>query len=235
MPKSSRQAKLERKATKRKKQKQQQRGVPVVGRKAELLKAATWPLLECWVNENWHDTHHLNQVIVSRRNPNTDEIITAAFLVDRACLGVKRALIHRFPTIRAYRTDFLADIQSYQKMGEVELDFAAAIIKAGLDYAAGLEFYPPREYAETALLLGDADPTTVTVTIPVGGDDGKPFFVAGPQDNARKVTAQLERLLGPNGYHFIVPFLPETDDSLLDEESDWEEVPNEDEAENENT
>lgn len=226
MPKSSRQAKLERKAAKRKKQKQQQRGGSgfTLGRRARVLQAAAWPLLECWVNEAWRDPMQLTQVVVARRNQSTGEIMAAAFLLDRACLGVKNAMIGSFATAQTYRSEFLEHFGGFQKMVQVELNLTAAIIKAAVDYAASLEFLPQRDFAEAALLLGDADPMAVSETIPVGGPEGKPYFVAGPYDNPTRALKHLERLLGPGNYYFTVPVDPESGEFLAGETDDWIEI-----------
>ncbi|NMC01863.1 MAG: hypothetical protein GYA30_05760 [Chloroflexi bacterium] len=232
MSPNKRQQKLERKAAKRKKQKAQQRSRPVAGRKAQLRLAATWPVMECWVNRDWRDPTKLNQVVLARRDPTTGMVALASYLVDRACLGVKNALVANFPTAQEYRERFLRGVQERQDMIQVDVNLAAAIIKAGLDYAASLKLHPHRDYAEAALLLGDADPTAVTEEIPVGGPEGKPFFIAGPYDNPTKIIAHLERLLGPEGYHFMAPLDPATGMFLESEdEEDWLEI--EDEAEDE--
>ncbi len=230
MSPDKRQQKLERKAAKRKKQKAQQRSRPVAGRKAQLRLAATWPVMECWVNRDWRDPMKLNQIVLARRDPHTGMVALASYLVDRACLGIKNALVANFPTAQEYREQYLRGVQERQDMIQVDVNLAAAIIKAGLDYAASLDFRPHRDYAEAAILLGDADPTAVTEEIPVGGSEGKPFFVAGPYDNSTKIIAHLERLLGPEGYHFLAPFDLATG-MFLESEEDEDRLEIEDEDE----
>lgn len=228
MPPNNRQKKLERKAAKRKKQKAQQRSRPVMGRKAQLREAATWPVMECWVNREWQDPMHLNQVVLARRNPNTGIIVLASYLVDRACLGVKNALVANFATAQEYRERFLAGVKERQDMIQVDVNHVAAIVKAGLDYAASLNFRPHRDYAEAAILLGDADPTAFTEPIPVGGPEGKPFFISGPYDNVDKIMAHLTRLLGPEGVHYMAAFDPETGDWVSHDDEEWLEIDDDD-------
>jgi hypothetical protein len=43
------------------------------------------------------------------------------------------------------------------------------------------------------------------------GKDGKPYFVAGPYDDARKIMAKLEKAVGRDGFHFIMPLDPSLD------------------------
>ena len=37
------------------------------------------------------------------------------------------------------------------------------------------------------------------------GKDGKPFFIAGPHDNAARILRQLEKTAGPGNYHYLAP------------------------------
>ncbi len=225
MPKSRQQQRRERKAAKRKKQKAQQRSSPMVmGRKAQLRQAAKWPVLECWVNAEWRDPTQINQVVLARRDPHTGVVALAAYLVDLACLGVKNALVANFPSAREYRSAFLQDVKMRQEMVEVDVNLVAAIIKAGLEYAASLKFRPHPDYAEAAILLGDADPDAVEEPIPVGGPEGKPFFIAGPYDNVDKIITHLTRLLGQDGFRFMAPVDIETGQWLPHDEENWLEI-----------
>jgi len=58
--------------------------------------------------------------------------------------------------------------------------------------------------------LSGADPDACPAKIPLGGDDGKPFYIAGPYDHARAIVDKLIRRLGPDGFHYIIPM--EVDD-----------------------
>ena len=49
------------------------------------------------------------------------------------------------------------------------------------------------------------------------GKDGKPFFIAGPNDNTarcRSILASLERSCGPKGFHYLLPMDPADGDSF---------------------
>ncbi len=228
MSPNTRQQKLERKAAKRKaKQKAVRAAGTYSGHKAYLRQAATWPVLECWANQDWRDPTKLNQVILARRNPLTGEVAMASFLVDRACLGIKNALAARFVTAQEFRTQYLANAGRNQALSQVDVNLAAAIVKAGLEYAASLKFRPHRDYTEAAILLGDADPSAITETIAVGGPEGKPFFIAGPYDNPDKIMAHLRRLLGPDEFHFTAPIDPATGAWLSHDDENWLEIESE--------
>ncbi len=204
MPKSRQQKKRERHAAKRKAKRSSGRArLAPMGRKAILRRAAHWPGLGCWVNQGWRDPEKLNQVVVARRDPYTGEVFVCTVLLDRACLGAKNALVANFATAAEFRKELLEDIGKTQDLIEIELNLAAAIIRAGIDYAAQFGFRPHSDYREAAILLGDADPQAVTEEIAVGGPEGKPYYISGPYDNPEKIIAQLRRKVGPDGFHFL--------------------------------
>ena len=97
----------------------------------------------------------------------------------------------------------------------VRLDLAAKVIREGVAYARRFGLKPDRDYYEAASLLEGADPDACDVHVPLGRD-GKPFFVAGPYDNAQRIVAQLTRTAGAGNFDFVVPVgMP--DDFLLEE------------------
>ncbi|MBN2002673.1 MAG: hypothetical protein JXA21_04895 [Anaerolineae bacterium] len=207
MPTKRRQQKRAKHEAKRKAKRKaiQQHAAATGGKRGMLLEALKWPLLECWVNEDWQDPTILNQVVVARRDPLTDEVRAGIYLVDRACLGVKNAYAANFATPTEFRERLLAEMKERQSLIQVDINFAAAIVKAGLDYAATLEFQPHKDYRLAAILLQDADPAAVKEEIPVGGPEGKPFFVAGPYDHVDAITAKLIRKVGVGNFSFMTP------------------------------
>jgi hypothetical protein len=54
----------------------------------------------------------------------------------------------------------------------------------------------------------------------LGGKEGKPFFVAGPHDNADRIIRILERKVGHGNYNYFVPI---GDPGSFDD-GDWDEV-----------
>jgi len=229
MPTNRRQQKRARHAAKRKAKRKatRPRSAPTSVR-SMLTRALKWPLMECWVNADWKDPTQLNQVIVARRNPMTGEVYAGVYLVDRACLGVKDAYPANFVSAGEFRRKLLVHVQQSQDLMRIDFDLAAAIVKAGLDYAAQFGFRPHRDYHNAAILLQDAKPEAVNKDIPVGGPEGKPFFIVGPHDNAQRILSRLERNPGPGNYHFMAPFDPEMEMELPEEM--WEEVEVIDEA-----
>jgi len=201
---------LERKAAKRKKTQAQASRWPT-GFKGQIQSAARWPLMECLVSREWQDTHQLTQVVVARRSP-AGRIAVGVFLVDLACLGVKNAFAKLFNTSFEYR-ELRDHIMERQELVPTDLNLAAKIIREGLAYADGLGFKPNPDYPDAAILLGDADADACDTPIPVGGPEGKPFYVDGPYDDRDKIMGHLMRTLGPDGFHYMVSIGPRPDPS----------------------
>ncbi|MBN2390367.1 MAG: hypothetical protein JXR84_06575 [Anaerolineae bacterium] len=224
MPKSRREQKRARREAKRKeKRKAIKTQSQPRGKKAMLRAALAWPVMECWVNEDWEDPTQLNQVIVTRRDPATGEVYAATYLVDRACLGVKNADAANFIDAGEFRREVLSILGQNQELIQIDFNLAAKIVKTGIEYAAQFGFRPHRDYRDASILLQDADPDAVDVEIPVGGPEGKPFFIAGPYDNADKIMSRLRQQLGPEGFNFMMPIDPETG-FFLDDDEDEEDI-----------
>lgn len=229
MPRNRRQQKQERRRLKRKAKRQEiARASQPRGLGAQVREAAGWPVMECWINAAWRDPMVLGQAVVARQDPETRQVAAAAYVIDRACLGVKNALVAPTMTVSEFRTGLLAGVLESDEMVKADLDLVAAVVEAAVDYAAELGFSPHKDYHVAKLLLQGADPDAIGEEIPVGGPQGKPLFIAGPYDNADKIIAKLRRAVGPEGFDYLLPvesadalrYDAAEDDDALDAEAD---------------
>lgn len=199
-----RQKALERKTAKRRKKKEG-RGISLPrfqSTRSQLRASGSWPLYECLLSKEWQEESAITQILVARRS-SSGQITIGMFLVDLGCLGVKSAF-GKLVTRREYRQ--LRDgMMAHQPMIKADLNLAAKIIREAIAYAQDLGFKPDPDYRDARLVLGDADPNACDVPIPLGGKNGKPFFVAGPYDNVDRIMSKLMRKLGPDGFTYIVP------------------------------
>jgi hypothetical protein len=211
-----RQKALQRKATKRKQKRASPKPRPAKGR--ALLRAASgWPLHECLLTKTWQEPGEITQILVARHSI-TGQIAVGTFLVDLGCLGVKNAFVALFDSQREYERELRSGMKAQQAMIKADLNLAAKIIREAIAYAEDLGFKPHHDYRDAMLVLGDADPEACDVPIPLGGKDGKPFFVAGPYDNVDRIMSKLTRKLGPDGFTHIVPIGGEEEVFLLNED-----------------
>jgi len=175
----------------------------------------SWPLYECLISEEWQKEGMITQILVSRRSPQ-GQIAAGVFLVDLGCLGVKNAF-PSLPTPQEYR-ELRASMEANQKLVEADLNLVAKVLREAIAYAGELGFKPQRDYYDARRILGDADPDACDVEVPLGAKDGKPLFIPGPYDNARRIIARLTRKLGPDGFYFMVPVEVDDFPDLGDEE-----------------
>jgi len=192
---------LQRKAAKRKQKRASSK--PRLTGRALLRAAGRWPLHECLLTKEWQEEGAITQILVARRSPS-GQIAVGVFLVDLGCLGVKSAFGRPLHTMQEYR-ELRDGMKANQDMIKADINLVAKIIREAIAYAGELGFKPDPDYRDAMLVLGDADPDACEVPIPLGGKDGKPFFVAGPYDNADRIMAKLTRKLGPDGFHYLVP------------------------------
>jgi hypothetical protein len=213
--KKQRQKARQRKAAKRK-QKRASSKPRLTGGRALLRAAGHWPLHECLLTKEWQEEGAITQILVARRSPS-GQIAVGVFLVDLGCLGVKSAFGRPLHTMQEYR-ELRDGMKANQDMIKADINLVAKIIREAIAYADELGFKPDRDYRDAMLVLGDADPDACEVPIPLGGKDGKPFFVAGPYDNVDRIMSKLTRKLGPDGFTYIVPIGGDEEVFLLDED-----------------
>jgi len=87
------------------------------------------------------------------------------------------------------------------------IELAHQMIYQAIEYAERFGFEPEKDFALTQHLLAPRgkleEPYDLTF-----GLNGKPFFVAGPYDNAERIMRQLEKTAGPGNYDFLMPIGP---------------------------
>lgn len=162
--------------------------------------ASQWELYACDIDASWQEDSFGN-LVVARISPNGSTLCTASALLDFGCLGVKDVAIQpaafrtRFDELRAER---IADAPRV----EITSDDALRILSTARDYGHSLAFPQAADLDKMLLLLADADADRSTLEVTTGRD-GKPFYIAGPRDNAQSVIRHLTNLLGPDGFDFI--------------------------------
>lgn len=192
-------------------------------------RAAEPELAGCWINAGWseglglpdssgwaddvpdgQETAGTVSVLVARKH-GWDKLSVCAYLVDVYCLGVKHVLgpdvmsemeLHRYLPryFRIYAHGWR----------DAPLDLVRNLVFGAVDYARDLGFEPTAGFAEAAGHLGAwGDKSAIAF-----GKDGKPFYLAGPDDDVRHVVKTLERRVGPPpNFDFFAP-MPETQISL---------------------
>jgi len=173
---------------------------------------ARWPVMECLVSGGWANGKSLATIVVARRQGSRGSVAMATFLMDLQCLGGKNAFACLLSPSQYRGT--CATALKYQGPVEISLDLAAKIVHEGIAYARSLGFEPHPDFARTLPMLHGAHPENCTERVPLGGPDGKPLFIQGPDDDAVRILDRLERGVASAEYGLVVADDFEPDDDL---------------------
>jgi yecA family protein len=169
---------------------------------------------EAYVEKDWKKLGLANVVMVRVRDDGSADF--AMFLVDLFCLGVKDVISESGVTE-----------QSVQELVNERLpeDFrerlhpacAKKMIEGAIAYAELLGFAPHRDFRKARKVLAGLD-AAVCPTDFTYGEDGKPCYVRGANDDearVEKILARLEARCGPDGFTYVDPGDDEEEDEYL--------------------
>ena len=176
-----------------------------------IRRARTFPLVECLISAEWQkEEPGLVQIVVARRQPD-DDICFGVYLVDKYCLGLKNTFARAGFSQTRYENEIREGIFQGEVPEKCPPELAHQMIYQSIDYAAQFGFEPEKDFASSQYLLvprGELEePYQLTF-----GKDGKPFYIAGPRDNANRIMRQLEKTAGPGNFHYILPIGDSMDD-----------------------
>jgi hypothetical protein len=199
---------LKKRQQKAAKRKQKRRAIVrrrTLSKAPSLSQTENWPFYEILLTENWQEPGTLVQILIVRRGP-AGQYAVGGVLVDLACLGVK--IGYGSITDRSGYLSVHNKLTQHQKLVPADANLVAKIIREGVAYAKSLGFRPDPDYRDVMAILGDVDPDACDTSVPLGGVDGKPLFIAGPHDNVDLIIKKLTRAVGPDGFHFLMPLEP---------------------------
>jgi hypothetical protein len=185
--------------------------------------AMSSPIHECLMAEELFDGG-MGTVVVSRSMPE-GRIGASFFLLDVFCLGVKNAYFLAMPHDEYdYRLD---TIKFNESLNPVPPSYARKLVEETEAYARDLGFEPHRDYQDAKKIFADIDAAACTDSFTFG-KDGKPFFIAGPNDTPKKIEKIFETLTkrcGPGGFDYLVGLedeFIEEDEFELDVEDEFD-------------
>jgi hypothetical protein len=177
-------------------------------RKLEFGAATAWPVFECLISAGWRNTAQLTHIIIAKEPP-FGGAVCCVFLVDLGCLGPKSAFVTQFRTRVEYETEFRSLMTNQHPMIPIEYPLAVKIILESLQYAKHLGFEVPPPVHKTLGALGSMEVASgCHQEIPLGGTDGLPSYVAGPDDDVAQILATLNHTCGPGKFYFTAPASP---------------------------
>ena len=170
---------------------------------AIIRRARSFPLFECLISSTWQkDDPGLVEILLARQQPDGD-ICYGVYLVDKYCLGLKNTFARAGIPRTRYQNEASSNIFRSGKPVTCPIELAHQMIYASIDYAAQFGFKPEKDFELSQYLLAPRgeleEPYHLTF-----GRNGKPFYIAGPYDNAPLILKQLERTAGPGNYDYLV-------------------------------
>jgi hypothetical protein len=198
-----RQKKLEKRATNRKEKHYQIARAGEQSLAQRLAAADKYPILHCWTTTDLWEKG-MGWVCMSRALPG-NQVAFAIFLVDRYCLGVKNAMCNVLP-----RSQYDSDIERKTRVRfQVETLTPAAVrklVEGAVAYADRLGLPPHADYATASRIFGSVNADECAQEFEFG-QNGKPYFISGPNDSTekcRRIVAALKRTCGEGGYDYLV-------------------------------
>ena len=178
------------------------------------------PLFECLVPEELFDLG-IGHVVVAKQG-RTGALGVGAFLLDVYCLGVKDVFFHVCNKTE-YRERIVSPFAKTEKLVAMEGACGRKLIEGAVDYARKLGIPPHKDYQLVSKLLLNLKAAECSTEFEYG-KDGKPLFVAGPNDSPDKcdrILVLLEQKCGPNGYNYLMPMQDYVEESPSEEDDPY--------------
>lgn len=199
----SRQKKLMKKREKDRSRKKKQAKMPpssTLGPIKKIKEARNLPVYECLINSSWKETG-LAHILISRRQADGN-LLFGVYLVDIFCLGLKNTFCNVDLPMSKYKTELRIRMYQDDEALECPLSLAHHIIYGGIEFAAQFGFKPNKDFKLSQYVLEDKNNLEPCEDIEFG-KDGKPFFIAGPDDDTERIIRQLESKVGKGNFKFI--------------------------------
>jgi len=164
--------------------------------------ADDYPVEACYLNTDWKE-RGLARIVVTRSQEN-GRAMAGVFLVDIFCQGIKNAFCNDSLTKRQIEDELLPGCYQNEDPTRIGINYAKEIIYGAVDYARSLGFEPHPDFELSRQVLGTEE-FSRTRGLQFGGPQGKPLFIAGPDDDVPAVLRKLREKLGEDGFEYIVP------------------------------
>lgn len=172
----------------------------VLDAKKKVRLARQYPLYECLINASWKDKG-LATVVVARRQPDGN-ILFGLYLVDILCLGLKNTFCNVDFSPARYTTDVVGRAYPNEEPVPISRELAHQIIYGAIRYARQFGFQPQKDFDLSQYILDEADSVGPVTTIEFGRN-GKPLFIAGPDDDVSHILKQLEATAGRGHFDYL--------------------------------
>ena len=204
-----RQKKLERQKAKKKAERRELARREAVGLAVRIERASTAPILHCCSTPELFLANGIGEVLISRKLSHGN-VAFVVFLVDMYCLGVKDLVVDILPEA-TYRKNIYEKMAERVTLTRMKPECARKLVEGAVQYALDLELPPHADYDIGRRIFGEISAAACAEEFTYG-KDGKPNFIAGPNDDEAKcrlVLRLMEKHCGPGGSHYLMPFSAE--------------------------
>jgi hypothetical protein len=174
----------------------------ISGREArQIIDAARAPIRICAVAERLL-ADGIGWLVLARTLPS-GLVGASFFLIDAWCLGIKDAFF-AINAPQRFEDQMIASNED-QPLVDIDPSVARKLLHDAADYANSFGFAPCRGFAEAEAIFGDIPMATATFPF---GKDGKPFFIAGPNESPARIRHILDTLakrVGSGRFEYVVP------------------------------
>lgn len=191
---------------KRKQKSQRNRALESFGN-AGIAKALDYPVYDCFQAEDLFDCG-VGYVVVSRKAGN--KVLSAFFLLDVYCMGIKDAFVSILPEIKYDRA--IQEVDDNQGIKMVDPAYARKLVEDAEEYARSIGLEPHKDYAQSSKIFGDIDSSDCSVSFKFG-KGGKPLFMPGPHDSparCQQIIKTLSQHLDADAFHYIAPVVDDS-------------------------
>lgn len=159
--------------------------------------ASSLPLRLC-IASPWLEERKQGVVLIARDAPD-GAVVGALFVFDLGCMGLRGAATIGPEPVAAFE-ERLGQMSLSAASQSLEPAVARWILEMAIDGAARLGFAPRREHAALLGIFGDPGlPVDAMLSF---GWAGKPLYIEWEDDDAERILTDLERKVGPHGYHY---------------------------------
>jgi hypothetical protein len=164
---------------------------------ARVLRAAQAPIQHCLLSESLF-ANGMGTLVLARGATRLN-VALSLFLIDTFCLGIKDVM---FESVESEAFEMYMDAS--EPMVSVDPSYARKLLRDLAAWSQSIGFAPHRDFAAVERIFGDVNADASDAVFQFG-QDGKPFYIPGPNDSAiliRQRIAQLQKYLGEDGFGF---------------------------------
>ncbi|QEG39180.1 hypothetical protein [Roseimaritima ulvae] len=178
----------------------------------QVTAASSGKFHQCYIYNSLLDaeSHGIGAVVVSRFLPDGN-VVSACFLIDRFCLGVKDCYA-RMMSPRQF-SEHVQGMREHDLVRPCSPEMAKKCVADAVQWAGQFGITPHPDYRTVEKIWPDVDASQSDQEFSFG-QDGKPMFIAGPNDSPARIQQVMDALAahaGEDSYHITAGIDPDAE------------------------